>query len=65
MLDLDYDEISGFVFVDYKKVFDLIDYDIFLFKFKEYGVIFREFFFLMNYLKGRRSVVVIILMECS
>lgn len=52
MLDLDYDEISGFVFVDYKV------FDIFLFKFKVYGVIFREFFFLKKCLRGRRSVVV-------
>ena len=40
--DMDKDQVSGLVFVDYKKAFDL-----------------NELMLLTNYLKGRRSSVVI------
>ena len=63
--DLDHDEISGLVLVDYKKAFDLIDHDILPSKLKAYGVTSSELLLLTNYLKGRGSAVVIILMECS
>ena len=57
--DLDHDEISELVFVDYKKAFDIIDHDILLSKLKAYGVTSRELLILTNYLRGRRSAVVI------
>ena len=59
MSDLDHDEISELVFVDYKKAFDIIDHDILLSKLKAYGVTSRELLILTNYLRGRRSAVVI------
>lgn len=65
MSDLDHDEISELVFVDYKKAFDIIDHDILPSKLKAYGVTSSELLLLKNYLKGRGSAVVIILMECS
>ena len=50
--DLDHDEISGLVFVDYK-VFDIL-----LSKLKAYGVTSRELLLLKKCLRGRRSAVV-------
>lgn len=50
--DLDHDEISGLVFVDYK-VFDIL-----LSKLKAYGVTSRELLLPTKYLRGRRSAVV-------
>ena len=57
--DMDKDQVSGLVFVDYKKAFDLIDHDILLSKLEAYGIISKELTFLANYLKGRRISVVI------
>ena len=45
--------------MDYKKAFDLIDHDILLSKLEAYGIISMELTLLANYLKGRRSSVVI------
>ena len=44
---------------DFKKAFDLIDHDILLSKLEAYGIISKELTLLANYLKGRRSSVVI------
>ena len=52
------DQVSGLVFVDYKKAFDLHVHDILLSKLEAYGVISKELTLLANYLKGRRSSVV-------
>ena len=57
--DLDHSKVSGLVFVDYRKVFDLIDHDILLSKLEAYGITFRELILLTNFLRGRRSAVVI------
>ena len=51
--DMDKDQVSGLVFVDYKKAFDLIDHDILLSKLEAYGIISKELTLLANYLKGR------------
>ena len=57
--DMDQDQISGPVFVDYKKAFDLIDHDILLSKLEAYGIASKELMLLTNHLKGRRGSVVI------
>ena len=57
--DMDKDQVSGLVFVDYKKALNSIDHDILLSKLEAYGIISRELMLLTNYLKGRRSSVVI------
>ena len=57
--DVDNDQVSGLVFVDYKKAFDLIDHDILLTKLETYGITSRELMLLTSYLKGRRSSVAI------
>ena len=56
---MDKDQVSGLVFVDYKKAFDLIDHDILLSKLEAYGIASKELMLLTSYLKGRRSSVVI------
>ena len=57
--DMDKDQVSGLVFVDYKKAFDLIDHDILLSKHEAYGIASKELMLLTSYLKGRRRSVVI------
>ena len=57
--DMDRDQVSRLVFVDYMKAFDLFDYDILLSKFEAYGIVSKELMLLTSYLKGRRSSVVI------
>ena len=55
---MDKDHVSGLVFVDYKKAFDLIDHGILLSKLEAYGVASKEFLVLENYLNKRRQSVV-------
>ena len=57
--DMDKDQVSGLVFLDNKKAFDLIDHDILLSKLEAYGISSKEMMLLTNYLKGRKSSVVI------
>ena len=57
--DMDKDQVSGLVFVDYKKAFDLIDHDVLLSKLEAYGITSKELMLLTSYLKGRRSSVAI------
>lgn len=57
--DMNKDQVSGIVFVDYERAFDLTDHDILLSKFEAYGITSRELMLLTNYLKGRRGSVVI------
>ena len=57
--DMDKDQVSGLVFVDYKKAFDFIDHDIVLSKLEAYGVTSKELMLLASYLKGTRSSVAI------
>ena len=55
---MDKDHVSGLVFVDYKKTFDLIDHGILLSKLEAYGVAFEELLLLENYLNDRRQSLV-------
>ena len=57
--DMDKDQVSGLVFVDYKKAFGLIDHEILLSKLEAYGKTSKELMLLTNYLKRRGSSVVI------
>ena len=57
--DMDKEQVSGLVFVNYKRAFDLIDHDILLSKLAAYGITSSELMLFTNYLKGRRSSVVI------
>ena len=61
--DMDKDQVSGLVVVDYTKAFDLIDHDTLLSKLQAYGIMSKELTLLANYLKGRRSSVVIFGMQ--
>lgn len=57
--DMDKGQVSGLIFLYYKKAFNLIDHDILLCKLEAYGIASKELMLLTNYLKGRRSSVVI------
>ena len=56
LADMDNDQVSGLVFLDYNY---LIDHDILLSKLETYGRTSRELMLLTSYLKGRRSSVAI------
>ena len=56
--DMDKDHVSGLVFVDYKKAFDLIDHGILLSKLEAYGVASKELLLLENYLNDSKQSVV-------
>ena len=55
--DIKKDQVSGLVFIDYKKAFDLIDHDILLSKLETYGVTPKELLLFKDYLKGKRQSV--------
>lgn len=59
LLDMDKDQVSGLVFIDYKKAIDLIDHDKLLSKLEAYGVACKELLLFKDYLKERRQSVVI------
>jgi len=56
---MDKDQVSGLVFIDYKKAIDLIDHDKLLSKLEAYGVACKELLLFKDYLKGRAQSVVI------
>ena len=52
LADMDKDQVSGLVFVDYKKAFDLIDHDILLSKLEACGITSKELTALNELPKG-------------
>ena len=55
--DLDHNNVTGLVFVDYKKAFDLIDHGLLLKKLESYGLTERDLNLIKNYLSGRSQFV--------
>ena len=54
---IDKNNVSGLIFIDYKKAFDLINHDILLSKLKTYGIKSKELAFFASYLNDRTQVV--------
>jgi len=54
LTDMDKDHMSGIVFVNCQKAFDLTDHAIILSKLEAYRVASKEHLLLEDYLKGRR-----------
>ena len=59
LLDMDNDRVTGLIFIDYKKAFELIDHDILLLKLEAYGVESKELMLLKQHLRGRKQSVTI------
>ena len=59
LLHMDNDRVTGLIFIDYKKAFELIDHDIVLLKLEAYGVESKELMLLKQYLRGRKQSVTI------
>ena len=56
---MDKDRVSGLVFIDYKKAFDLINHKTLLSKLEAYGVRSKELELINQYLHGRKQSVFI------
>lgn len=59
LLDLDKNNVSGLVFVDYSKAFDLINHDILLVKLRSYGFPDNVVKLLQSYLLNRKQCVTV------
>ncbi|CAB3982545.1 Hypothetical predicted protein, partial [Paramuricea clavata] len=57
LLDLDKNKVTGLIFVDYKKAFDLIDHQLLLNKLHNYGIQGDELNLLKDYLRNRWQYV--------
>ena len=57
LMDLDKNRVSGLVFVDYKKAFDLVDHHLLLKKLETYGVLGNELNLISDYLHDRLQYV--------
>ena len=57
LFNLDNDKVTGLVFIDYKKAFDLIDHKLLLSKLKALGVGERSLPMFRDYMSGRRQFV--------
>ena len=55
--DLEENKVTGLVFIDYKKAFDLINHDILLGKLRGYDIGERDLKLIGNYLTGRSQYV--------
>lgn len=55
--DLDENKVTGLIFIDYKKAFDLINHDILLAKLRGYDIGERDLKLIGNYLTGRSQYV--------
>ena len=56
-MDLDKNNVSGLIFIDYKKAFGLINHDILHSKLETYGIKSKELAYFASYLKDRTQVV--------
>ena len=54
---MDKNEVSGLIFIDYKKTFDLINHEILLDKLAAYGVDSKESTLIKDYLTHRTQFV--------
>lgn len=57
LFDLDKNKVSGLVFIDYKKAFDLIDHSLLLEKLDAYGIRGNDLAFFRDYLSNRTQYV--------
>ena len=57
LLYMDNDRVTGLIFIDYKKAFELIDHDVLLLKLEAYGVESIELMLLKQYSRGRKQSV--------
>lgn len=57
LLDLDRNRVSGLIFVDYKKAFDLVDHKILLAKLEAYGIETRDLDLIRTYLTNRLLIL--------
>ena len=57
LFNLDNDKVTGLVFIDYKKAFDLIDHKLLLSKLRALGVGESSLLLFRDYLSGRRQFV--------
>ena len=57
LLNMDKDEVTGLVFIDFRKVFDVIDHELLLKKLAIYGVSSESVTWFRSYLEGRRQSV--------
>ena len=59
LFDLDKDNVTGLIFVDYSKAFDLVDHRILVKKLMAYGLCGDEIKLFDNYLSGRSQYVIV------
>ena len=57
LLDLDRNRVSGLIFVDHKKAFDLVDHKILLAKLEAYGIETRDLDLIRTHLTNRLQFV--------
>ena len=57
LFNLDKDEVSGMILVDYQKALDMLDHNILLEKLVAYGLENRELQWCQSYLSQRKQVV--------
>ena len=59
LFDLDKDNVSGLIFIDYSKAFDLVDHRILIKKLTAYGLCGNEVKLFDSYLSGRSQYVIV------